>query len=181
MASKHQPFEAWIFTGEDLNPEESHALQEHLHGCDACQQLAQTWGELEGYLQDAPMVAPTAGFTARWEAHLSTDLIRHQRRNTLYAMLFSIGGATALLTAVVFLLIPLVRTPLPLVIAWAYKYTSIFSYIRQMGEAVIVSSTTIFGIFPATLWVAILVAIGSLSVVWAVVFRRLTSPRRVNI
>lgn len=181
MANNHQPFEAWIFSGVDLNPEEDQELQEHLQGCAPCQELAQTWGDLERYLQDAPVVGPAAGFTARWEARLSTDLIRNQRKHTLYAMLFSVGGAVSLLVLVVALLLPLLRTPLPLVLAWAYDFTGVFSYFSQLGEAIIVFLSTIFGVFPTTFWVAVLVAFGSMSVLWSVVFRRLTSPRRVNI
>lgn len=181
MANVHQPFESWIFSRETLDLEDKHALQDHLQECDHCQQLVQVLGELESHLQAAPLVGPAAGFSARWEARLSIELIRRQRRHTLYAMLFSIGGAVFLLVTVVLLLMPLVRTPLPLVIAWAYKYTGVFSYITQLGEAIIVLLSTIFGVFPASLWIAILTAIGSLSVLWTFAFRQLTSPRRVKI
>jgi hypothetical protein len=40
---------------------------------------------------------------------------------------------------------------------------------------------TLFGLVPGSLWAAMLVALGSLMVIWIVSFRKLTSPRRVEV
>ncbi|UCH61326.1 MAG: zf-HC2 domain-containing protein [Anaerolineales bacterium] len=179
MVNRHQPFESWIFTSEELSGAESQALQEHLQECRSCLNLTQALQGMESHLRATPLLSPMPGFTARWETRLADTLLRQRRIQTFWVMMASIGGAVLLLLLTGWMILPLLRTPLPILLAWAYQSAGVFTYIRDLGQAFFTASGTIFNLIPITLWVAILVAMGSLGALWLVAYQRLTIPRRV--
>ena len=179
MASNHQPFESWIFMPGDLTAGDQQALQEHLKECESCQQLAQALQGVESRLRAAPELSPTPGFTARWESRLAADRIRRQRLQTYWVMQVCIGGATFLLLLTVLMVLPSLRLPMPVLLAWGYQIFGVFSYFGSLGKAALTITGTLLGAIPITLWIAILVAMCSLSALWLVAFQRLTAPRRV--
>lgn len=179
MVNSHQPFESWIFKPEELSNAESQALQEHLQGCTSCLKLTQALQGMESHLRASPIHSPTPGFTARWEARLAAAQTQRHRRQTFWIMVASIGGAVLLLLLTGWMALPLLSTPVPILLAWAYQSVGVFSYIRDMGQAGLTVTSTVFGVVPATLWVSIFVALGCLGSLWVVAYRWLTTPRRV--
>jgi len=178
MANNHQPFESWIFTLEGLSAAEDRALQEHLKECESCQQLAQALQGVESRLRAAAELSPAPGFTARWENRRAGDQIWRQRWQTYWVMQASIGGAAFLLLLIVWIALPLLRMPVPVLLAWVYQAFGVLSYLGSLGEAALTVSEALLGAIPITLWVAILVAMGSLGALWLVAYQRLTNPRR---
>ncbi len=85
----------------------------------------------------------------------------------------------ALMASMGVLLYPLVRAPLPFLLAMIYQLTSTFAFAGAIGGAVVTVMRTIVQIIPPTQWAAILVALSSLSAVWVVAMHRLSSKRRV--
>jgi len=179
MVNRHQPFESWIYISEDLSHAESQALQEHLHECTSCLELSQALHGMESQLRAAPVLTPAPGFTSRWKTHLAEAQTRRRRRQTFWVMIASIGGAVLLLLLTAWMTLPLLRMPQPILFAWAYQSLGVFSYFRDMGQAVLTILSTIVHVIPTTLWIAIFVGMGSLGALWLVAYQRLTSPRRV--
>jgi hypothetical protein len=179
MANNHLLIEEWLLSASDLAPEQSQQLQEHLKSCESCRQLAEAWREVEYQLKTSPMRSPEPGFTARWQRRFVEDHLRRQKWQAISIMAVGGGAALALLTALAIWLIPVVQNPLPYLMLWSYQLTTTFYTVSGVGGALGTVVRAILRLVPGTLWVALLVALGSLGVIWIVAFRKLTSPRRV--
>lgn len=179
MANNHLLIEEWLLSASDLTPEESHQLQEHLKSCESCRQLSEAWQEVEYRLKSAPMRSPAPGFTIRWQQRLVEDRSRRQRWQTISIFALGSGVALALLVVLGVWAWPVFQNPLPYLMLWSYQLTTAFYAISGVGQVLGTVTRAILRLVPGTLWVALLVALGSLGVVWIVAFRKLTSPRRV--
>jgi len=179
MANNHLLIEEWLLSTSSLTPEEHTLLQEHLKSCESCRQLSEAWQEVEYRLKAAPMRSPEPGFTGRWQMRLAKDQLRRQRRQTIYVVALGGGVALALLVLLSVWTWPLLQNPFPYLMVWTYKLTTSFYFFSGFGRALGTVARTLFGLVPGTLWVALLVALGSLGVIWIVAFRKLTSVRRV--
>jgi len=179
--SEHQPFESWLFSPEGLSAMEQQALGEHLKGCETCQRLTLAVDGMESRLRAVPMCSPAAEFTTRWIARLEADKIQRKRRQTLWVMLVSIGGAVLLLFLAGWMLLPILKIPAPILLTWAYQIWGELTYFGNLGRAMLTISGALFSLMPLTVWVAILAAIVSLCAAWLITYQRLTSPRRVVI
>jgi predicted anti-sigma-YlaC factor YlaD len=179
MANNHLHIEEWLLSASSLTPEEQLVLQEHLKTCDSCRQLSEVWQEVEYQLKTAPVRSPEPGFTGRWQARLAQDQQRRQRRQAIYIMGLCGGIVLVLIVVLGSLAWPVVINPLPYLMVWGYQLTSTFYLFSGVGRALGTVLRTVLGLVPGSLWVAILVALGSLGVVWIVAFSKLTSSRRV--
>jgi hypothetical protein len=179
MANKHLLFEEWLLSTSSLTPEEHETLQEHLKSCESCRQLSEAWQDVEYQLKSAPLRSPEPGFTNRWQIRLAQDQLRFQRRQSIYLLALGGGVAVVLLILIGVWAWPLVMNPLPYLMVWGYQLTTSFYFFSGVGSALGTLARALAGLVPGTLWVAMLVALGSLGVIWIVVFRKLTSPRRV--
>jgi hypothetical protein len=179
MANNHLLIEEWLLSASSLNPEESLLLQEHLKSCDACRQLSEAWGEVEYRLKASPMRSPEPGFIDRWQLRLADDRLKQHRRQSFSTLALGSAAALVLLIVLGAWAWPLLRDPLPYLMLWSYQLITTFYTLSGVGQALGTVARAIFGLVPGTLWVALLVALGSLGVIWIVTFRKLTSPRRV--
>jgi hypothetical protein len=179
MANKHLLIEEWLLSASSLTPEEHALLQEHLKSCVACRQLSDAWQEAEYQLKAAPVRSPEPGFTGRWQMRLAQEQLRVQRQQTIYVL--ALGGGIALTLIVILGLwsLPVLRNPLPYLMVWGYQLITSFYLLSDVGGALSIVARMLVGLVPDTLWVAFLVALGSLGVIWIVAFRKLTSPGRV--
>lgn len=177
--SNHQPFEDWLLSEETFSFQETRTLQEHLQTCDSCHQLSASWREVEDRLQNAPVISPAPGFTSRWQAGLAADRLKQERRQTLYMLLFTVGGAVLLLVLLGILMLPAFKSPIQLLLGWAYQLMALISFVGASAEALTTSLRTLFGVVPATLSAGMAVALGTLCVVWIVSIQKLTSIRRI--
>jgi anti-sigma factor RsiW len=175
----HLPFEEWLLSTETLSPDETRQLQDHLQNCQACTLLSVALREVDRELHAAPVYNPAPGFVSRWQAHLKAERLQHHRRQTFIVMFLSIGGAMSLLTLLALAAFPVLRSPLPVLLAFLYELTSTFTFASAIGEALITVMKAVFEIIPATQWAAIWVALAGLGVLWIVALQRLTMPRRV--
>jgi hypothetical protein len=91
---KHQPYESWIFTQEDLELDQAKELRIHLKLCDRCAQLAEALSDVETRFSSQELISPTDGFSSRWRERLEQKKRISFRRQT--SILFgglSIGAA----------------------------------------------------------------------------------------
>ena len=134
---------------------------------------------MEYQLKSAPLRSPEPGFTNRWQARLAQDQLRFQRRQSIYMLALGSGVALALVILIGVWAWPLIKNPLPYLMVWGYQLTTSFYFFSDVGRALGTVARALVGLVPGTLWVAMLVALGSLGVIWIVAFRKLTSPWRV--
>lgn len=175
----HTPFEDWLLTEDTLTQDETKTLHEHILTCETCQTLSLALKGVESEFRLAPFMEPQPGFVDRWQGRLAQARLRTYRRQTLWIMLASIGGAMLLFTLLVVLVVPLLASPRPVLWAMAYEMTSTVSFVSTLGGALLTVLKTIFNIVPATQWAAIWIALTCLAAVWIVAMHRLTIPRRV--
>ena len=179
MANNHLHIEEWLLSASSLTPDEQSLLQEHLKSCESCRQLSEAWQEVEYQLKATQMRSPEPGFTGRWQSRLAQDQHRRQRWQAIYVVGLCSGIALVLILFLGVWAWPVIRNPLPYLLVWGYQLTTTFYFFSGIGRALETVVRTLLGLVPGTLWVAILVALGSLGVIWIVAFRKLTSPRRV--
>ena len=179
MVNNHQHFEEWLFSEEDLSPEDSHSLEEHLHTCSACCQLSLAWREVERDIQEASELSPTAGFTDRWQVRLASEKRKQQRRQNLSILLFTVGVASLLLVASSVMVLPLLKSPWPFLLTWAYQLMTLLSITTIYGGALTTLLRAVVGIMPPLIWATLPVAIGLLSLIWLLVFQKIFVTRRI--
>ena len=179
--SNHLPFEDWLFSDEPLDPEQSRTLQAHLQDCLSCREKDLAWHEVETRLKAAPVLSPAPGFTLRWQARLAAERLRKERRQTLYILLFSLGGAGLLLFILGWLTLPALRSPEPLFWASVYRLFSLFTLANLARDSFTSLFQSISGVIPVTLWILFAGLLSELAVLWIVTLRLLTKPRRVTL
>ncbi len=175
----HLRYEEWLLSDEPLTPLEKQALQEHLATCESCSRLAAAWDQVEVWLKTAPTLGPEPGFAARWQTRLAEARQKKHRRQNLLILLFSVGGAAALLTILGILGLPLLRSPLPLLVRTAYQVTHVVSLADTLFETAGTLSRAVLDVFPTSLLLGIFTALCALCVLWIVAVRQLTSQGRV--
>jgi hypothetical protein len=79
---KHQPYENWIFTQEDLDSDQAKELQVHLKLCDRCAQLAGALSDVEMSFASQELISPADGFSSRWQERLEQKRRVYFRRQT---------------------------------------------------------------------------------------------------
>lgn len=174
----HQPFEDWLLSEATLSLEEMYLLQEHLHACAACRELSLALREMERALRSAPWVAPADGFVNRWEQRLEVERQKWQRRQTWWMLTFSLGGAALLLGLTLALISPLIRQPLPLILAWIYRLVVIITTAEAAGEVARTLIGTLFLAIPPWIWLGVAGTLTLLGVLWLATLQRLVATRR---
>ena len=97
----HQPFETWLFSDEELTPQQDQSLGSHLQECEDCRKLSDALCQVTDVITSSKDPVPAPGFARRWQQKLTIH--RHQRQQRrMWLMtigLFSIAGIilTALL------------------------------------------------------------------------------------
>jgi len=174
----HRPFEKLILNDAELSLSDRRTLGDHLDDCPTCRQLAEAWCDVEGVLRDSPLVSPMKGFSQRWQNRLAVECLRRQRRQTLFTLLFCIGGALLLFLLLGLLLFPLLKSPIPVLMVLAYQIATWYSA-AQIGLGFVATFLgTFIGVIPGTFWVGVGAAVCALGALWVVAFHRLTSSRR---
>lgn len=179
MANIHLPFEEWVLSGESLNSEESRLLQEHLETCETCRTLSISWKDVHTELVRAPMRSPLPGFSRRWEARLAAERYRRDRKQGVTMFVLSAGFALMLIIALGLWVMPLLQAPRLFLLLWVYQLVTTFAYVTSIGSAIGTVAGKLYGLVPWTFWIALVVFSGSLGLLWIVIFRKLTSTRRV--
>jgi predicted anti-sigma-YlaC factor YlaD len=85
-----------VWLDHELSPNEVVELKQHLQSCDNCQQNYQAMQQVDGLFRQAAlqMVAPTAGFSQRFESRLNQH--QTERRQAWLAILALLLGAILL-------------------------------------------------------------------------------------
>lgn len=177
----HLPFEDWLLSDAALTPEENRSLQEHLLTCVSCRRLSAVWQEVENQLHVAPFIAPAAGFTARWAERLEDDRRKIHRRQTLLILVVAVGGAAFLFASLGLLVLPLLPQPDAILWSLAYRLVALVSLVRGVQDFFSTSLSTLAHVIPPAWWILSIGVLSELFVIWFVILRLLTNPRRVTL
>lgn len=79
---KHQPYEDWIFSQEDLDVDQAKELHVHLKLCERCNALASALADVETQFASDSLIGPASGFTSRWRERLELRKQVSFRRHT---------------------------------------------------------------------------------------------------
>lgn len=173
----HYDYEAMIFTEKPLQPQAQADLLAHLDSCGECRSLATAWMGVQRDLTAAPVQAPAAGFTNRWELRLERDRQQVHHRQVLGSLALSLAGALFLILALVFFLTPVFETPK------VYLYAFLYQALNVVVAADIVQNM-LFGIVrsiasPVTVVIALILVgiVSQLGVLWLASIRLATKLR----
>ena len=179
MENNHLLIEEWLLSDADLAPDDAARLEHHLETCTSCQHLSQAWREVEVEFTRAPMLTPAPHFTKRWETRLVAERLKRERTQTILVLYLCAGSVLVLLAWLCFWAYPMIKSPYPLLLVSIYQLTVSIRYFASMGDLFFSVIQAITSLVPATLWIALSVALGSLGVLWIIAYKKLISPRRV--
>jgi hypothetical protein len=178
----HKLLEEWLFTyleSDDLEAEQSAQLQDHLRDCQTCQNLARSWREVDRHLLGAKLIAPRAGFTDRWQERFERDRQLMQKRQSMAALVFALGGAAVLFGSLILLLWPWIGMPEVFVWSWIYRLSTFVVYVEPANNLISILLQSFSGRISPFWWILLAGLLSELAVLWLVSYRWLTNPRRV--
>jgi anti-sigma factor RsiW len=180
----HLPFEEWLLADEPPVGEQAIELREHLRDCPHCRELEASWASVNTLFQASEQIAPTPGFTTRWQARLQaqqqeTLSRKHTRQPWLFfALNFII--ATALFILLGFQLWSTFHSPQQLLLVKAF-ILSIFLTVVNISQDILTAIIEVTVRFPVVLWVFLIGLSGFLGSLWLSVGRQLASTRRFSL
>jgi hypothetical protein len=174
----HQPFQDWLFE-DTLDVAQADALRSHLETCVECRSLVGAFHQVERSLHAAPLVAPTQGFTLRWQSRLEAERGRLHHRQVKVAAVIGVSGALILLALLAILLWPLLDSLDALLWAGAYQAYLVFTFVRSASGTLGAFARSLAMVLPAAAWILALGLLTQASVLWVVSYRYMTNPRRI--
>ncbi len=176
--STHQLFKDYLLSEESLSPEQSRLMQEHLRECAECRQQEAAWMDIHRLFRSAEVVAPAAGFISRWQERLAAQRLKSQRKRAW--IFFGVTAAIAVILSglLIFGSLQVIDSPLQVMGKAVYFLVITFSYYRQVTQFVDHLSLVV----PVLSFIGVILFTGFVSfvsVLWAVVYRKLSSSWRV--
>ncbi len=178
---KHQPYEDWVFSQEDLDLDQRKELQVHLKLCERCNFLASTLADAEKNLFSEAMISPESGFTSRWRTRLEKRKQGSFKRQT--SLLFGVLsiGAAILSIPVVLYVITNVLSPGDIFTDFLQNFVDWFAVISFTSD---VTAGVIDGMtdaIPLGWWLTFAFVLLGLCSLWIVMLLRIQpKPQAVN-
>jgi hypothetical protein len=175
----HQPFRNWLLSDEQLSNEQIQSLQNHLASCESCSRIELAWKELDIQFKNTSQVAPSSGFTQRFQSRLVEYQSTQQLRRSWLAM-----GATALVAFILLAVLvsqawQLIEAPGPFMMVWLERLVSIISiyYLLQNLVGSISWSTPFFTFIVMFFLVGM---VSFMSVLWLLMYKKFSLAWRVE-
>jgi len=167
----HRPFEDWLLDNQTLTTEQKCLLNAHLRTCSSCTAIA----EVNLALSSVNEVAPSEGFTDRFQARLAAKKQALRRRNFwgFFVLTLSTLGILGWIAWPIFK--DLILSPVNLLASWISSLASFWAAIQAITRTGEVLFKVIPGFIPAYAWMVILVAAGGWSLVWVVSLMKFTN------
>jgi len=180
----HQPFEDWLLADEPPTGEQALELREHLRDCPRCSELESSWAGVHKLFQASEQIAPTPGFSSRWQTRLNAQQEkafkrRHHRQPwLLFALNFIIAAALLILLGMQ--LWQTFNSTAQLLLVKAFTVSLILTIVN-LSQDILTAFVQVVGRFPVVLWVLLLGFSGFLGSLWITVGRQLVSTRRITL
>jgi hypothetical protein len=177
----HQPFENSLFSEESLTSEQQRALREHLSSCETCRQVESAWLEVHQQFKRVPAIAPSPGFSLRWQERLADRRHAHQRRNSWVLFAFTLGGALILFALLALRTIDIFRSPGRLILIAVYQILNLIWFVKEVQTSINSFIQIATGLIPWPAWFALAGIFMLLAVLWLIYYRKITHPRRIEL
>jgi len=168
----HQPFEEWLLAAHDLSAAEAAKLEAHLRQCSACRILATGWAEAERRLTAAPLLAPEAGFTERWQATLAAREIAQRRWQAWLVLGLSLAGALALAVLLGWQALSALLSPAHAAVGLLQVMVWVAAAVAAAQEVGWVLVRSLAALIPPGLWIALVVGAAALISLWLITMSR---------
>lgn len=175
----HQPYEDWLLSDEPLLPEQSRDLQTHLRMCDSCQQLFESWSEVQNLFNVAPSVQPKAGFSTRWLIRLEEEERKTKQRQSWMMLILTGGVALFILLLISINVFTSIDQPIQLLFLGTSKLTEILSALNAINEILSAFVELVSILIPPMWWIVIVAGISLLGLLWLYSLKQLMQPRRM--
>jgi hypothetical protein len=166
----HRPFEGWLLNNQTLSADEKRQLNAHLQDCSSCTALA----EVNLALKSVKMVAPTAGFTDRFQVRLAARRQTLRRRNFWGFLLLTLSVLSVLTLITWPLVVSLRQSPVDLLASWLGSLLSSWTALDAMVHAGLVLFRIVPGFIPAYIWTISLFAACGWSLLWVFSLKKFT-------
>lgn len=173
----HQPFEEWLLNDKNLTPGEKRELDLHLRTCTYCTALTSTGLAL----RSAPVAAPAAGFTMRFQQRLAAQKIAERRRRLwgIFVLIISGVGLAGWLSA------PYVFAFSHAPVQWMTAVIGYFlffaSSLKAMTEMTSVMVNILQNFIPPYVWMVVASALGGFCLLWIIsIWRFSHTPQGVS-
>ena len=160
----HQPFEEWLLLDKNLTPAETRELDLHLRTCAHCTALAATGLAL----RSAPVVAPAAGFTLRFQQRLAAQKIAERRRKLWGMIVLLISGVGLLGWLTAPYLFVFFAAPVQWITAAIGYFLFVITSLQALTEVMAVLLRMMTDFIPPYIWMVLLSALAGLGLLWTV-------------
>ena len=158
----HRPFEGWLLNNQTLDADEKRQLNAHLQVCSSCTALA----EVNLALKSVKMATPAAGFTDRFQIRLAAQKNAMRRRNFWGYMLLTLSVLGVLAVIAWPVITSMLQSPVNVLASWLGSMLSIWASLDAMAHVGMVFFKIVPGFIPAYIWIVILFAACSWSLLW---------------
>lgn len=174
----HQPFETWLLDEAHLTTAEKQELNAHLRTCKTCAALAET-GLV---LRSAKVIAPTVGFTARFQEKLALQKIAERRQRLWGLIVLLISGIGVLTWFATPYITAFFGAPIEWLTAIVGYFIFIITSLQAFIEALQVLTRVIPNFIPPYVWMILFSAFAGFSLLWTVsIWRFARKPQGVNV
>lgn len=164
----HQPYNKWLLDDERLTPDQVRDMRVHLRNCPDCAALERA----NLALRSAPVTAPAAGFTLRFQTRLAAQRKTQQRRSMIGFSLLAAVGVGGL----VWLLFPYIPylqlPPAQMVSLWISNLVYLALTARALGALGNTLLNVMASLVPPYIWALSMILLGGTGFLWMFSFRR---------
>jgi len=160
----HQSFVQWLLKDKNLTPAETRELDLHLRTCAHCTALSATGLAL----RSAPIVAPAAGFTLRFQQRLAAQKIAERRRKLWGMIILLVSGAGLLAWFTAPYLFAFFTAPVEWITAGVGYFLFIITSLQALTEVMTVLLRMATDFIPPYVWMVLVSALAGLGLLWTI-------------
>jgi len=160
----HQPFEEWLLNDKNLTPAETRELDLHLRTCTHCTALSATGLAL----RSAPVVAPAAGFTLRFQQRLAAQKIAERRRKLWGMTVLVVGGVGLLGWFTAPYLMAFFNAPVEWVTVAIGYFLFIVTSLQALTEVMVVLLRMAPDFIPPYVWMVLASTMTGIGLLWTI-------------
>jgi hypothetical protein len=164
----HRPFEDWLLSEENLNPQQKRDLVAHLQTCQSCSAVA----AVNRAFHSVRQAEPAAGFGNRFQVRLAAQRKTVRQRNVVGFSLLVLSVIGLFLGITWPVLKAAVESPVDLLGSWLSTLTNLWVSLQVLFRAGSVLFRVAPGFVPGYIWAILVFALTGWSVAWALSLRK---------